>query len=367
MWFVLTMGCAEPDVIQAHCGFDDCTPLEISGDPIGTLDGSPAPFRGYGDPSVGRDADGDAWLTYSWLDVAVSGEDVDFVVRTHLARWDGGEFVFERSVNEVTEATHPDSGEPGWTLHEVSTWTLRPDGRVEALWMEYFEGMGEAERSDLQFTRSIADTPEELGDSAEPAFHGWATSAAFGGTDLSAELPELADCASFTEPDLFTDGESTFLAATCMVFDGAAQDYDATRLVLLREVGDGWEYVGVLLSGADAQSLGADTLEQVDVSRDADGGWLLLVTPVLKSADPLHQGCLGLTVETFDPPVLLRDADDTPTVRLAITGEGDVLGPGLCTHDRDLPGGIVMVLSSFDLDGAVPDIAFGLYSTGVAP
>ncbi|MCB9700242.1 MAG: hypothetical protein H6738_25875, partial [Alphaproteobacteria bacterium] len=159
----------------------------------------------------------------------------------------------------------------------------------------------------------------------------------------------------------------TFLAATCIALDGAVQDVGRTRLVLLREEGAGYGYVGTLLEGADARALGADTLEQADVSLASDGSWLLVVTPILKASDPMHQGCLGLTIADLGAARVARDDDGVPVVRARITGEGNLLGPGLCTYDRDLPGGITMVLSSYDLDGAVPDIAFGLYATHVAP
>src|SRR3990172_3547499 len=112
-----------------HCALSPaCPEVTIAGDPFATLGGGPAPYRGYGDPSLERDPDtGDIWLSYSWLDVLVSNPGpppvVDFGVRTHLAKSpDGGQtFAFVRAINATSPITHPDSGVPGWTIHEVST------------------------------------------------------------------------------------------------------------------------------------------------------------------------------------------------------------------------------------------------------
>lgn len=358
---------AAPELLEAHCGFEGCAEVPIAGDPVATLGPDPAPFRGYGDPSIATDDDGTAWMTYSWLDVVTDGVDADLAVRTHLARRDGDRWRYVRAVNEVVAVSHPITGAPGWTFSEVSTWTPRPDGTVEALWLEYFEGLGVADRSDFRFARSIADDPSHLGDAIEPAFRGPATPAVFGGVDLSAALPALADCATYTEPDLFTDGTETYLAVNCLVIDGATQDLPATRLVLLREDGDGWAFVGTLLDGDDSAALGADTLEQADVSRDRDGRWLLIVTPVRKAEDPQHQGCLGLTLTDLATASVAREDDGTPAVRMRLTGEGNLLGPGLCTHDAGLSEGVYLVLSSWDLTGPVPDISFSLRATGVTP
>ena len=133
-----------------HCAYDaTCPEVLISGDPHATLGGSPAPFRGYGDPSLERDPDtGTLWLSYSWLDVLISSPGpppvFDFGVRTHLARSDdnGATFSFLREVNQTVQIEHPDTSTQGWTIHEVSTMAREASGSWQNLWLTYFDPLG---------------------------------------------------------------------------------------------------------------------------------------------------------------------------------------------------------------------------------
>jgi hypothetical protein len=153
---VLLLGAAPGDAPAApttvapptfHCRLDStCPEVMVGGDPLATLGTGPAPFRGYGDPSLEYDpATGALWLSYSWLDVLVSDagppRQIDLGVRTHLARSDdgGASFTFVKSVNKTTTLTHPDSGVPGWAMHEVSTLLHEAPDTWQMLWLTYFE------------------------------------------------------------------------------------------------------------------------------------------------------------------------------------------------------------------------------------
>jgi hypothetical protein len=138
-----------------------CPEVTIAGDPFATLGGNPAPFRGYGDPSLEWDPDtGDIWLAYSWLDVLVSEPGpppvVDFGVRTHLAKsTDGGStFSFVRAVNSTVPILHPDTSVAGWTIHEVSTLVREGPGEWQMQWLTYFDPFGPPARSDFYYTLS---------------------------------------------------------------------------------------------------------------------------------------------------------------------------------------------------------------------
>ena len=160
--------------IQFHCAKDNsCPEVMIQGDPFATLGAGAAPFRGYGDPSLEYDPDNAVlWLTYSWLDVLTTPPDiVDFGVRTHLARStdQGATFSFERVVNDTQAISHPDSGAPGWLIHEVSSLVKQPDGLWQVLWLQYFDPLGDPPpaRGDFQYDRSIDSSPGLLGMNAE--------------------------------------------------------------------------------------------------------------------------------------------------------------------------------------------------------
>ena len=174
--------------ITFYCAFDaSCPEILVVGDPHATLGGSPAPFRGYGDPSLELDPDtGTLWLSYTWLDVLISDPGpppvIDFGVRTHLARSDdgGATFTFVRQVNDFTAIQHPDTGEDGWTQHEVSTLVREGPGAWQLLWLTYFDPFGTPERFDYYYQRSLASSPANLGDMPVPWAQGYGTSPSWG-------------------------------------------------------------------------------------------------------------------------------------------------------------------------------------------
>lgn len=150
--------------VTFHCAFDaSCPEVMVAGDPYATIGGNPAPFRGYGDPSLEYDATtGTLWMTYSWLDVLIADPGpppvVDFGVRTHLARSDDGgqTFTYVRALNTTEPIQHPDTSEDGWTIHEVSTIAKR-GGDWEALWFTYFDPAGRLRRA--RTTGGTSTTP----------------------------------------------------------------------------------------------------------------------------------------------------------------------------------------------------------------
>jgi hypothetical protein len=346
----------------------------IAGDPFATLGGEPAPFRGYGDPSLEYDPSTDTlWLSYSWLDVLVSDPgpppQIDFGVRTHLARSDdgGASFSFVKSVNETTALTHPDSGVPGWAIHEVSTLVREAADAWQMLWLTYFDPLGEPppDRSDFYHRRSVADLPGSL-DSGAPWIRGYATSPSFGAQYNLSSIPQLSDCAVFTEPALFAQDGVTYLATNCVVIQGGVRQDNMERLVLLRQEEDGYTYVGALLTGADATALGANRIEQADIALSRTGHVLLIATPIKSSGTPEHLGCVVFEIADIATAQVQR-APAGRAVQLArISGEDDdTIGPGLCTYDAASETGVLIVLHIFNQDPF--DMEFSLRATGLHP
>jgi len=361
-----------------HCQLDStCPELMVGGDPFATLGGDPAPFRGYGDPSLEYDpATGDLWLSYSWLDVLVSDPgpppQIDFGVRTHLARSDdnGASFSFVKSVNETTTLTHPDSGVPGWAIHEVSTLLREAPDTWQMLWLTYFEPYGEPppgdpeDRSDFYYRRSDATSPGNL-DSGAPWIRGYATSPSFGAQYNLSVIPQLSDCAVFTEPALFSQGGVTYLATNCVVFQDGVRREDLERLVLLRQETDGYSYVGALLTSADAADLGATRIEQADIAVSRTGHVLLIATPILTGGTPEHLGCVAFEITDIATAQVRRDTGGNAVQLARITGDDPTFGPGLCTYDAASETGVLIVLHLFNEDPF--DMEFSLRATGVHP
>ena len=361
-----------------HCSLDStCPEVMVAGDPFATLGGDPAPFRGYGDPSLEYDpATGALWLSYSWLDVLVSDPgppaQIDFGVRTHLARSDdgGASFSFVESVNQTTALTHPDSGVPGWALHEVSTLLREAPGAWQMLWLTYFDPFGEPppgdpeDRSDFYYRRSNASSPENLGPGV-PWIRGYGTSPSFGAQYNLSTIDGLSDCAVFTEPALFSQGGVTYLATNCVVFQDAVRRDDLERLVLLRQEADGYTYVGALLTSPDAADLGATRIEQADIALSRTGRILLIATPIQTGGTPEHLGCVVFEMADLPAALVQRDAGGHAVQLARITGDDDSIGPGLCTYDAASETGVLTVLHIFNEDPF--DLEFSLRATGVHP
>ena len=373
-----------PSIVSAdgpvtfQCHWDaTCPEVIIAGDPYATLGGGPAPFRGYGDPSIERDpATGTLWMSYSWLDVLVTSFTpppvFDFGVRTHLARSDdnGATWTYVRASNATTAINHPDTSAPGWMQHEVSTLLREPAGGWQLLWVTYFDAQGMPApgapdgHSDPFFMRSLASAPGDLGDGSQAWARGYGTSASFGAVHNLSTLPQLSDCVAFTEPALFAKAGVTYLATNCVVVDGSGRRDDLERLVLLRQEAAGYSYVGTLLTYADAVDLGGSRIEQADLSFSQSGAVILIATPIRNSPVPNHLGCVAFEVTDIASAQVRRDAGGDAVQLARITGDDNGIGAGLCTYDAASSTGVLMVMH----DQPTPnEVEFSMRATGVHP
>jgi hypothetical protein len=190
------------------------------------------------------------------------------------------------------------------------------------------------------------------------------TSPSWGVVHNLSDIPELSDCTVLTEPALFAYGGQTYLASSCVVFDGTVRQEDQERLVLLRQEADGYSYVGDLLDSVDAGYLGGSRVEQADLAVAGNGAVLLIVTPIQNSA-PEHLGCVVLEVADIASAAVRRDPAGNPIKLSEITGEDATIGPGLCTYDAASATGVLMVLH--DYTASPFDLEFSMRATGVHP
>ncbi|MEX0684296.1 MAG: sialidase family protein [Dehalococcoidia bacterium] len=363
--------------ITFHCTLDaNCPAITIAGDPYATLGGNPAPFRGYGDPSLEYDPmTGTLWLSYSWLDVLVSDPNpppqIDLGVRTHLASStdNGDTWTFTNALNATTVISHPDTSTQGWTQHEVSSLLREGPGSWQAMWLDYFDPLGEPagpeDRSDFYYTRSLASTRAGLDASPVPWARGSGTSPSFGAVHNLSLIPQLSDCAAFTEPALFTDGYVTYLATNCVVFSGGVRQDDEERLILLRQETNGYSYVGSLLTYADAVDLGATRIEQGDIAYTQDGGIILIVTPIVSGGTPEHHGCVVFEISDLASAEVYRDASGDAVPLALISGDDPTFGPGACTYDPASETGILMHVHDYTASPFAME--FSVRETGVHP
>jgi hypothetical protein len=358
-----------PTTIEFHCSKDsNCPEILIDGDPF-----SNANFRGYGDPSLEYDSTTDTlWLSYSWLNVLISDSGplavFDLGVGIHLAKSvDGGQsFQFVREIMTPEMEAHPDSGDMGWSIHEVSTLVKQADGVWQILWLKYFNPFGiDNERFDFLYWRTTAESPEELGDVSTDWATSDVTSSSWGASFNFNDIPELSDCTIQTEPALFTQNNDTYLVSSCLVVDAQGRRADLERLVLLQQEHNGYRYIEDIMDTQDANNLGVDVIQQADISVARDGSIIILVTGIVLGADPSHQGCIVYEFEDFTKGQLKRDANGDAIPRAIITSDGNGLGPGLCSYDALNDRGILLVMTTVTQNGT--DIEFSLRATGIHP
>jgi len=239
------------------------------------------------------------------------------------------------------------------------------------LWLKYFNPFGTVtgvdERQEFLYWRTTAAIPDSLGDNSAVWGKFAATSASWGAPFDFNAIPELADCAVQTEPALFAYNGETYLATSCLVVDGTGRRTDLERIELLRQTPTGYAYVGSIVDEQDAADLGVDTIEQADISVARDGSVILVVTPIILGADPMHQGCVVYSFDDLATASIARDASGVAIPRAIITADGNGLGPGLCTYDANSDTGVLLVITTVTGSGASTDIEFSLRATGVHP
>lgn len=376
----LTPDAPTADVIRMSCTSSSCPEITIEGDPIehDCLGFSPCFVRGRYDPTIEHDPMSDTlYLAYT-SGTAVLADPADpasiaAAHRTHLARSvdHGASWTF---VSELTPAeVHHDAGGAvlGMLQNEVSTLVRTDDGAWTLLWLRYLETPGASStRSDFLFMTKSASSPAALRESeAQPHARGTIDSRLGVAPHVwSNEVPELADCAVFTEPALFSQGGEVFAASTCLVLGASGLDDLRSRNVLLRRREDRYEYVGVLTDHDDAAALGADALEQaaLAVSR-VPGRTLLLVTPLDRAASVLHQGCIVLEVADLSTASIRREEGGAPAPLAVLTASGGQLGPGLCDYDPRSETGVLLTIPVADPTRSPPDLRIAIHATGVHP
>jgi len=347
-----------------------CPEIVVSGNEYST-----DAFRGYGDPSLEFDASTNTlWMSYSWLNVVISDPGspavFDLAVRTHLAKSidNGNSFSFVREINQPEQETHPDSAEQGLTIHEVSTLVKQADNEWQVLWLKYFTPLGTTpgveDRTDFLLWRSTSNTAENLADNSEVWARTFVASDAWNAPINLNNISELSDCAVLTEPALFNHNNQIYLAASCLIVDLFGRHTDRERLVLLRQISSGYEFVGNIFDALDAASLGADVLEQADISVAKDGSVIIIVTPIVLGGDPSHQGCVVFEFDDFSNAQVKRNANGKSLARNIITADSSREG-GLCSYDAASETGIIMVLTNVTQNGT--DVEFSMRATGVHP
>lgn len=375
--------CADAAVAaQTPCSGPGCPTIALAGDAPST---GPSNFHGFADPTVAHDPDvaDRVWLAYSWPHLRqgqdTSGTAVTMAaVTTHLARSDdaGATWSFVGELFPAPAVADPEgSGEMGITSAETVSLAAMSGGGTTtwyAAYLHYFlrpqNGYHPKYATGWTVRIATAATPAQLPAGAQTTLGVSQTAAVYASAARLDQLAgiSLAECAMLNNPTLFAQNGQLYLIVECLPFVAGAIDVTTTTVQVYKTTPSGapstwtWRYAGKLADHALAQQLGADTIQQPDVSLAADGKVVLVITPAHKDASvqvgTVPDGCAVVELASIDPPMLAKDCADRAVVRARITGR-----VGACTHDRAAVTGVVT--TSEDAAGG----GWRLRATGVRP
>jgi len=375
--------------LSIDCRDGACPELIIAGDSVSVLPGfGPAPFRGFGDPTVRRDATtGRLWMAYSWLHVSplvlTGGQRLVAVVDIHLAHSDdgGGTWSFDRALwTSQPEADASGSGQQGFSSHEVVN-LAQGNGMWYAARLRYFtpkDARLYSPRLDsIQFRIAQAPSPLLLGDAPEASLGSIYTAAGWNvDTNLADLDPELRTCSFWNEPALHYEQGTLYLEGECSAYSQAGVHLDDRSFVALfatEPVGDvrgwRWRYLGKLADHLDAVALGGENLTQTDLVRGRDGALLAVVTPNRWDSEleaDVHLGCRAVEVASLDPPALRTTSSGALPVRAVLTASDLVdYGTAGCTYEPSSSTGMLLVRRVFS--SSPPEMVWSIHRTGLRP
>ncbi len=380
----LVAACAPPEPEQTAA---------VSADPLRQVVLSPpgAGSMGVFDPSIASDGGGAVHMAFSAVDPATgrnprSGR----IVTTFLARSDdsGGRWsVIGGPVNPVRPVTlGRDAGGGAATWHNEVPALLydpyaAPPERWKLVWHHYliagerrlFEHGWIGYRS-AGAPDALVSAPEiklfgGLGYAVENDDPGGPTRSPVAGppqVPLHTRHPDLARCAAFTEPALAARASALLLALNCAEFGPGGI---SPKIVLLRCARpcqmtrpEGWDYVGTLLTSADAGHFGAKGFSAADI-HSVGGLDYLIASPTSDRPFPdAYNGCIGFRFTDLERGRLQRLVDGRPVPAMTVAGTPNSFN-GACAADVGVYGGRLLI-GEVELRGGAP--RFEILVSGVA-
>lgn len=387
------------------CGSDDSPPIVVSTPERMTFAG--AGDLGIFDPSISRDpATNRLWMSYSSVDTSIYYvSSLYWAVSIRLAfsddngiSWQDAGVVaaprLETLLGPLTEA-HPAASIPvdsqGIWQSETSSLIYDPSAplaeRWKLIWFQYLNANLTSFFADYGWiAMKMAPTPMALATAAPVKLFGGAglqadssitvspVFAPTGGTpaiQLNTELTrsvggaDLADLnlCVFAEPGLHTTDSAVYLAIYCadaatmpiteyLVYFRCNSPCDMTSAA-------SWEYLGRLLTPADAQAATGDDHYQAPALVEKNGRTYLVVTPVDTTTGNRYNGCRVYEFNDVDSNVLRRNNGQLVEVA-RIDGDSGTHN-GACAAYSGLEGGVL--LSQFEASAVAE--TFNIYKSQV--
>jgi hypothetical protein len=374
--------------VEVNCDTSgSCYEIAIAADPIehgclvvdGIAYSDPCTIRGQFDPSLWQEDDtGTLWMAYTDVSLTfpINGNFDVFAPNfdTHLARSDdhGQTWQYVTKLTRTRPYDHPDFGGSVVT-HEVADLAQNPDGSWSLIWLQYTQPYGQEGFNDPIIARKDALDPIALSNApVQLHMSGWAESDYFPVEHKPGVDAGLGNCTAMTEPSIFTTEGRSFVVVECLSVNVLNSAFPLIpqqwTMELFEWNGEMYRHVGTLLSYDDARALTEGdapdvSLAQPDVVQARNGDWLLLVTPINRSLNPIHRGCRVLTIDDITTAMVQRNDDGTPTVRASVVATSEHLGAGQCTYHADSNTGIVMGVGFSEGEG----LRLHLLATGVHP
>lgn len=326
-------------------------------------------FSGIADPCMRKDPNSDRlWITYTWQAMHAIG-DGEYGPGTdiHYAHSDdgGNSWIFDGKLWQSTAVTPLINGQPteGYVDYEVSNFLPVNNNNGNTTWygvrVEYFlpDAGGYAQRPINSFKVGITQA-SSFADlkAATPDIAGTRHTAAewnfrFRFNDLS---PEVAHVDIWNEPSFYSQSDTLFLIMRGLTFKAGLPDFELSNIYVFAakrtasvETFD-WNYKGQLAGQTEAFELGGKSLTQIEITEDAEGKPVALLTPEDWSTtrqDFIHKGCSVVEVHSLSRPSLARYTSNNKLKLRAIIEASDQgeLGPGAATYDANSVTGILFV------------------------
>jgi hypothetical protein len=192
-----------------------------------------------------------------------------------------------------------------------------------------------------------AQTPESGWSTGTKAV-GWSSSAdgisSTGAATVASAVPDLQDCAAFTEPAALVDAASgdLYLALGCATSTSA-------RVVLLRSAdhATSFTYVGALLDVNDGTSLGSTSpgVMPTDFFQDQGATYLIVSTlgdtPTVADSPSGYTSCTTVRVDDLTSASVHRDAQGLPVVERKLVAPGGAFA-GACAFKPQFATGYLV-------------------------
>jgi hypothetical protein len=370
------------DTVEIDCRDDaNCPRLVVASAPPQVMpDGSAPPLRGVVDAKIRHDPHSPVlYMTYTHIFADVSSPELGSQydgnpgVAMASSRDGAKSWAFEAMLRPSVSEVDPVSGTPGYAGQETSAIAAgRDEWYLAHLRFHNPVGGGNNRRPDsFHIELARAPTPQALADAPRVKLAGSLAAKVWSDDRLDLADPSLARCSLWLDSELLFKDDHLYFLAVCVPFEGGTRRSDLSEYSVF-ELSTGEEdfgkprYLGALMTGEDAASLGAEEPSKGNLTFAKDGTLLFLTAPVFRGGRfEEYPGCFVFEAVSLDPPRLRRDESGAPIARAVVRSSDAVPSSASCAYHADSATGILLTRRVMDVQKR--SFSWSLHATGYHP